>query len=169
MKKIFSILIVTIFCLGSAHAVDRGAPIEETLAIIKPDAVQRSLIGPIISMYEEAGLHVIAAEMLQLTKDRAGLFYREHKDRTFFKELVDYMTSGPIFVMVLEGPGAIEKNRELMGKTNPSEAKKGTIRALYGTDVQRNAVHGSDSQKSAEREITFFFSETEIYPRVYTQ
>lgn len=162
MKKFCVTFFLALFSFVSLHGAEK---VEQTLSIIKPDAVERNLIGPIVTVFEQAGLHVIAAQMLQLSSERAALFYQEHKDRTFFKELVTYMTSGPIFVMVLEGPNAVEKNRELMGSTNPKEAKPGTIRTLYGQDVQRNAVHGSDSQKSAEREIAFFFTSAEIFPK----
>lgn len=167
MKKFLVAFLLSLVSLHGAEPKEEPVPpkVEQTLSIIKPDAVQRDLIGPIITIFEQGGLHVVAGQMLELSPERAQLFYQEHKERTFFKDLVTYMTTGPIFVMVLEGPDAVAKNRELMGSTNPKEAKPGTIRALYGTDVQRNAVHGSDSQKSAEREIAFFFSSRQIFGR----
>jgi nucleoside-diphosphate kinase len=135
---------------------------EQTLSIIKPDAVKKGVIGKIIDRFESNGLRVAAMKMLQLDEERAGGFYAEHKERPFFKDLVEFMTSGPVVVMVLEGEDAIAKNRELMGATNPKEAKPGTIRADFAESIDANAVHGSDSKSSAEREIKYFFSENEI-------
>lgn len=138
---------------------------ERTLSIIKPDAVERNLIGAINAIFEQNGLQIVAQRMMQMTKDQASMFYMEHSDKPFYPELVSYMMSGPVVVQVLEGMDAIRKNRKLMGKTNPAEAEEGTIRKMYGTDVGHNCVHGSDSLNSVEREIQFFFSTTEIFSR----
>ncbi len=141
---------------------------EQTLSIIKPDAVAKNVIGEIYSRFEKAGLRIVAAKMMHLSKERAGEFYAEHKDRPFFSELVDFMSSGPVLVQVLEGENAIMKNRDLMGATFPKNAEPGTIRAdlcdIEG-DQGENAVHGSDSAESASSEIPFFFSNDEICPR----
>lgn len=139
--------------------------VERTLSIIKPDAVAKNAIGQIVSRFETGGLQVVAMKMLQLDDDSAGGFYAEHKERPFFKDLVEFMTSGPVIVQVLEGENAIAKNRELMGATNPAEAAPGTIRADFAKSIDANAVHGSDSPASAEREINYFFSAAEICPR----
>tara|TARA_A100001037_G_scaffold219053_1_gene196971 strand:+ start:303 stop:728 length:426 start_codon:yes stop_codon:yes gene_type:complete len=135
---------------------------QKTLSIIKPDAVARNLIGEIYHRFEANGLRIIGAKMLRLTEELAEGFYAEHVGKNFFEDLVDYMTSGPVMVQVLEGEEAIALNRELMGATNPKEAKKGTIRADYAESVSANAVHGSDSMSSAKREIEYFFSENEV-------
>ncbi len=134
-------------------------PTERTLSIIKPDAVAKNLIGEIYSRFERAGLRIVAARMLHLTEEQAGEFYAVHKDRPFFKDLVAFMTSGPVMVQVLEGEDAIAKNRELMGATNPKEAAPGTIRADFAETVDENAVHGSDAPETAAAEIAFFFPE----------
>ncbi len=139
--------------------------IERTLSIIKPDAVAKNAIGEIIARFEKAGLQVVAAKMLKLDDDKAGGFYAEHKERPFFKDLVGFMTSGPVVVQVLEGEDAIAKNRDLMGATNPKEAAPGTIRADFAETIDANAVHGSDSAESAAREIAYFFQDSEICPR----
>ena len=139
--------------------------IERTLSIIKPDAVAGDLIGTISSRFEQAGLRIVAARMLHLTRDRAEAFYAVHQERPFFDALVDFMISGPIMVQVLEGEDAIGRNRELMGATNPAEASPGTIRADFAFEITENAVHGSDSSESAASEITFFFGPGEICPR----
>lgn len=139
--------------------------IERTLSIIKPDAVAKNVVGEIISRFEKAGLQVVAGKMLQLNDVTAGGFYAEHKERPFFPALVEFMTSGPVFVQVLEGENAIAANRELMGATNPQEAAAGTIRADFAETIDANAVHGSDSATSAAREIAYFFSETELCAR----
>ena len=139
--------------------------VERTFAIIKPDAVAKTAIGEIISRFEKAGLKVVAAKMLHLSEEQAGGFYAEHKERPFFKDLVGFMTSGPVVVQVLEGDDAIAKNRDLMGATNPKEAAPGTIRADFAETIDANAVHGSDSPASAEREVAYFFSADEICPR----
>ncbi len=141
---------------------------ERTLSIIKPDAVAKNVIGEIYSRFEKAGLRIIAAKMLHLDKDKAGEFYAVHKERPFFGELVDFMSSGPVLVQVLEGENAILKNREIMGATFPKDAEPGTIRADFcdaDGDQGENAVHGSDSPESASTEIPFFFSEDELCPR----
>ena len=139
--------------------------VERTLSIIKPDAVGKNAIGQIISRFEEAGLQVIGPNMLHLSDAVAGVFYAEHKERPFYPDLVAFMTSGPVVVQVLEGEGAIGRNRELMGATNPQEAAAGTIRADFAQSIDANAVHGSDSAASAEREISYFFASSEICPR----
>ena len=139
--------------------------VERTLSIIKPDAVGKNAIGQIISRFEEAGLRVVGAKMLHLSDAVAGGFYGDHKERPFYPDLVAFMTSGPVVVQVLEGEGAIGRNRELMGATNPQEAAAGTIRADFAQSIDANAVHGSDSAASAEREISYFFASSEICPR----
>lgn len=139
---------------------------EQTLSIIKPDAVGQNQIGNIIEYFEREGLSVVAAKMVHLTKEQAKGFYAVHKDRPFFGELVEFMTSGPVLVMVLEGEDAISKNRQIMGATDPAKAEPGTIRADFATSIERNAVHGSDSQDTAKMEISFFFKPNEICPRV---
>ena len=139
--------------------------IERTISIIKPDAVSRNLIGEIYSRFERAGLKIIAAKMLHMSNDQANQFYAIHKDKPFFAELTAFMTSGPIMVQLLEGEGAVAKNRELMGATNPAEREKGTIRGDFSDTYNENAVHGSDSLDNARIETEFFFSEDEICPR----
>jgi nucleoside-diphosphate kinase len=131
--------------------------IERTLSIIKPDAVAKNVIGKIYSRFESNGLKIVEAKMLTLSKELAEGFYAEHKGRPFFDDLVAFMTSGPVVVQVLEGEGAINKNRELMGATNPQEAAEGTIRRDFAESIDANAVHGSDSPASAEREVAYFF------------
>ena len=133
-----------------------------TLSIIKPDAVQKNMIGKIIERLEANGLKIIAAKMLILTKQQAEQFYAIHKDRPFFKDLVNFITSGPVMIQVLEGPNAVEQNRKIMGATNPKEASIGTIRKDFAESIDRNAVHGSDSLENANIEISFFFAEYEI-------
>ncbi len=139
--------------------------IERTFSIIKPDAVSKNVIGEITSRFEKAGLKVVASKMLHLTQTQAEGFYAEHRERPFFPDLVGFMTSGPVIVQVLEGENAITANRDLMGATNPKEAEPGTIRADYAQSIDANAVHGSDSPESAEREIAYFFDDSEICPR----
>ncbi|GJM13598.1 MAG: nucleoside diphosphate kinase [Pseudohongiella sp.] len=136
--------------------------IERTLSIIKPDAVAKNVIGEIYARFEKAGLKIVAAKMLQLDDDSAGGFYAEHKERPFYKDLIEFMTSGPVMVTVLEGEGAVLMNRDLMGATNPAEAAAGTIRADYAKSIDANAVHGSDSTTSAAREVSYFFNDDEI-------
>jgi nucleoside-diphosphate kinase len=136
--------------------------IEQTLSIIKPDAVSKNVIGRIITRFEENGLHLVAAKLIHLTDELASGFYAEHDGKPFFNDLKNFMTSGPVFVQVLEGENAIQKNRDLMGATNPQEAEEGTIRADFAKSIDANAVHGSDSVDSAKREIEYFFSSKEI-------
>ena len=130
---------------------------ERTLSIIKPDATKRNITGKIISCFEESGLNIIAQKKILLTKERAEGFYSVHSDKPFFADLVNFMTSAPIIVQVLEGENAILKNREIMGATNPKDAIEGTIRKLYGISIDKNSVHGSDSVENAKKEIKFFF------------
>ena len=139
--------------------------VERTLSIIKPDAVAKNAVGQILSRFEAADLQVVALKMQQITQEQAEGFYAEHSERPFFKDLVAFMTSGPVSVQVLEGEGAILKNRDLMGATNPKEADAGTIRADFATSIDANAVHGSDSEASAAREVAYFFSDNEICAR----
>lgn len=139
--------------------------VERTLSIIKPDAVGKNIIGKIYSRFETNGLQIVASRMLHLSDELAGGFYAEHRERPFFPDLIEFMTSGPVVVQVLEGEGAISKNRELMGATNPKEAAEGTIRADFASSIDANAVHGSDSAESAAREIGYFFAASEICGR----
>ena len=139
--------------------------IERTLSIIKPDGVAKNIIGKIYSRFEKAELQIIAAKMLHLSKEQAGEFYAVHKERPFYGELIEFMTSGPVMVQVLEGENAISKNREVMGATNPREAAAGTIRADFAETVDENIVHGSDGPETARAEIAFFFQDNEICPR----
>lgn len=135
---------------------------QQTLSIIKPDAVKKGVIGKIIDRFESAGLRIAAAKKIKLSKCDASQFYAIHKERFFFNDLVDYMTSGPVVVMVLEGENAVAKNRELMGATDPKKAAPGTIRADFAESIDANAVHGSDSEENAKNEIAFFFAGREI-------
>jgi len=139
--------------------------VERTLSIVKPDAVEKNIIGEIYKRFESAGLRIVAAKMLHLTREQAEQFYAVHKDRPFFGPLVEFMTSGPVMVQVLEGEDAIAKNREVMGATNPKEAAPGTIRADFATTIDANAVHGSDAPETARTEIAFFFSDDDLCPR----
>jgi len=139
--------------------------IERTFSIIKPDAVAKNVIGGIYSRFEKAGLSIIAAKMLHLTLPQAEGFYAVHKERPFFNDLVEFMTSGPVMMQVLEGENAIALNRELMGATNPAEAAPGTIRADFADSIDANAVHGSDGPDTAKQEIAFFFTDDELCPR----
>lgn len=139
--------------------------LEQTLSIIKPDAVGQNMIGNIIEYFEKEGLCIVAAKMLHLSQEQAQGFYAVHKERPFFKELVEFMVSGPVLVMVLEGENAVARNRQIMGATDPSKAAAGTIRADFATSIDRNAVHGSDSLANAKTEIAFFFKPNEIFPR----
>ncbi|HCG94993.1 MAG TPA: nucleoside-diphosphate kinase [Halieaceae bacterium] len=139
--------------------------VEQTLSIIKPDAVAKNVTGQINSRFEAAGLQIVAQKMLRLSDELAGGFYAEHKERPFYPDLVAFMTSGPVVVQVLEGEGAILKNRELMGATNPAEADAGTIRADFAKSIDANAVHGSDSPASAAREIAYFFASSDLCSR----
>jgi nucleoside-diphosphate kinase len=135
---------------------------EQTLSIIKPDAVKKGVIGQIIDRFESNGLRIAAMKKMQLSEQVAGEFYEVHKERPFFGELVEFMTSGPVVVLVLEGDDAVAKNRELMGATDPKQAEPGTIRADFAESIDANAVHGSDSLENADREIKFFFSKIEV-------
>ena len=137
--------------------------IQRTLSIIKPDATSKNIIGKIIDRFEENGLKVVAGKLIHMDQAKAAGFYAEHEGRPFFPNLVEYMTSAPVFVQVLEGDNAVLKNRELMGATNPSEADPGTIRADFAETIDANAVHGSDSSDSAAREISYFFHDSEIF------
>ena len=137
-------------------------PIQRTLSIIKPDATKRNITGKIIQKFEDGGLSIIAQKRILLTQDQAEGFYSVHKERPFYNDLVSFMTSGPVVVQVLEGDNAIQKNREIMGATNPEEAKEGTIRAEYALNIEANSVHGSDSEDNAVTEISFFFDKNEI-------
>lgn len=138
---------------------------ERTLSIIKPDGVGRNVIGEIYKRFEGAGLKIVAARMMQLTQEQAEGFYAVHKERPFYKDLVLYMTSGPVMVQVLEGDGAISRNREIMGATDPKEAAPGTIRADYAESIDANVVHGSDAPDTARQEIAYFFGDDEICSR----
>ena len=140
-------------------------PIERTLSIVKPDGVGRNLVGEIISRFEKVGLRVVAARMMQLSQKEAEGFYAVHRERPFFKDLVKFMTSGPVVVQVLEGEGAIAKNREVMGATDPKKAAPGTIRADLAHSIDENVVHGSDAPDTATLEIAYFFREIELCPR----
>ena len=139
--------------------------IERTFSIVKPDGVEKNLIGEVYSRFEKAGLRIIAARMLHLSRQQAEGFYAVHKERPFYNDLVSYMTSGPVVVQVLEGENAIEMNREIMGATNPADADPGTIRADFAASIEENVVHGSDGPDTAREEISFFFSDDEICSR----
>ena len=139
--------------------------VERTLSIVKPDAVAKNVIGEIYSRFEKAGLRIVAAKMQHLSKEQAGAFYDVHRERPFFKDLVEFMTSGPVMVQVLEGDDAIAKNREVMGETNPKDAAPGTIRADFAVSIDENAVHGSDAPETAAVEIAFFFAGMNVYSR----
>ena len=139
--------------------------VERTLSIIKPDAVAKNVIGKIVSRFENDGLRIVASKMLRLSDAVAGGFYAEHAERPFYPALIEFMTSGPVVVQVLEGENAITRNRELMGATNPQDADAGTIRADFASSIDANAVHGSDSAQSASREIAYFFAESELCDR----
>jgi len=139
--------------------------IETTLSIIKPDGVEKNLIGEIYKRFESAGLQIVAARMMQLTKEQAEGFYAVHKDRPFYGDLVAYMTSGPVVVQALRGEGAVDLNRKLMGATNPADADAGTIRADHAASIEENVVHGSDAVDTARDEIAFFFGDDGVCPR----
>ncbi len=136
---------------------------EQTLSILKPDAIAKNIIGEIYSRFEKAGLKIVAAKMIRLTTSEAEDFYAIHKERPFYKSLVSFMCSGPIMIQVLEGDNAVKTNRDLMGATNPREAARGTIRADFADSIDENVVHGSDSEENAAKEVAFFFSADEIY------
>jgi len=139
--------------------------VEQTLSIIKPDGVQKNLIGEIYGRFEKAGLEIVAARMIHLSKEQAEGFYAVHAERPFFNDLVSYMTSGPVMVQALQGESAINTNREIMGATNPADADPGTIRADYAASIEENIVHGSDGPDTAAEEIAFFFGDNGICPR----
>ena len=139
--------------------------LERTFSIVKPDGVRKNLIGAVYQRFEQAGLRVISARMLQLSQAQAEGFYGVHRERPFFKDLVKYMTSGPVVIQVLEGENAVAKNRELMGATDPKKAAAGTIRADFASSIEENVVHGSDSPENAAIEIAFFFAGLDLYPR----
>ncbi|MFK8050350.1 MAG: nucleoside-diphosphate kinase [Halioglobus sp.] len=139
--------------------------VERTLSIVKPDAVAKNVVGQIVTRFESNGLQVVASRMMRLSEALAGGFYAEHAERPFFPALIEFMTSGPVVVQVLEGENAIAKNRDLMGATNPKEADAGTIRADFAESIDANAVHGSDSPESAAREIAYFFAASEVCSR----
>ena len=139
--------------------------IEQTFSIIKPNAMKKNAIGDIISMFEANGLKIAALKITVLSKSKAEEFYAEHKERPFFGSLVGFMTEGPVVLMVLEGENAVEKNRKIMGATNPANADEGTLRKLYAKSIEANAVHGSDSQAAADREINYFFDKNEVKAR----
>lgn len=139
--------------------------VEQTLSIIKPDGVQKNLIGETVSRFENAGLEVVAARMMHLSKEQAQEFYAVHKERPFFDDLIKYMTSGPVFVQALQGDDAVARNREIMGATDPSDADPGTIRADHAASIEENVVHGSDAAETAAAEIAFFFADDGVCPR----
>ena len=139
--------------------------LERTLSIVKPDGVARNLIGEVYRRFEQSGLRIIAARMLSMSEAQAERFYAVHRERPFFRSLVRYMSSGPIVAQVLEGDGAVARNREIMGATDPKQAARGTIRADLASSIEENVVHGSDSPETAAREIAFFFSDLELWPR----
>ena len=139
--------------------------VEQTLSIIKPDGVEKNLIGEIYSRFEKAGLQIVAARMLHLSKEQAEEFYAVHSERPFYKDLVSYMRSGPVMVTVLEGESAIDKHREIMGATNPADADPGTIRKDFAASIEENVVHGSDGPETAGQEIAFFFGDDGVCPR----
>lgn len=139
--------------------------VEQTFSIVKPNAVKKNVIGEILARFEQKGLRIGAAKLVQLTREKAEGFYIEHKDRPFFQSLIHFMTSGPVLLMVLEGEDAISRNREIMGATDPAKAAEGTIRKDFADSIEANAVHGSDSVNSAEREISYFFEKNEIHKR----
>ena len=140
-------------------------PVERTLSIIKPDAVAKNVIGQIAARFEQAGLAIVAARMMWLSRQQAEGFYAVHRERPFFRDLVEFMTSGPVMIQVLEGENAVQKNRDLMGATDPRKAAKGTIRADFAQSIDANAVHGSDAPETARAEIAYFFPGYEIFPR----
>lgn len=170
-KKILIIVLSVILKLNIAHGAETKENsentmiLEKTLSIIKPDGVANNLIGKINSKLENSGLKIVAMKMTLLTRAEAEGFYTVHKARPFFKDLVDFMISGPVVIQVLEGQDAVAKNREIMGATNPNDAAEGTIRKEFASSIDANCVHGSDSLENAKIEIAYFFAETEIYSR----
>jgi nucleoside-diphosphate kinase len=162
VERLFAVVLRTLKSSKPGHDL---MAVERTFSIVKPDAVAKNVIGKIYSRFESNGLQVVASKMLRLSEEVAGGFYAEHSERPFFPALIEFMTSGPVVVQVLEGENAISKNRELMGATNPQEADAGTIRADFAESIDANAVHGSDSPESAAREIAYFFDADEICAR----
>lgn len=165
MKKLLLLaacLFSAISPLASAQPAEQAQVNQQTLSIIKPDAVSDNHIGDIISRFEKQNLRIAAIKMMKLSLQQAGDFYAVHKERPFYKDLVEYMSSGPVVVMVLSGPDAVAKNRAIMGATDPKKAAPGTIRADFARSIQQNAVHGSDAPETAKQEIAFFFSPAEI-------
>ena len=167
MNKFFSTLCVlgASLCLHAKEPAPQKS-LQQTLSIIKPDAVDADKIGHIVARIEEEGMHVVAMKMVELKKEDASRFYVEHKERPFYNGLVAYMTSGPVIALVVEGENAVDNYRKLMGATDPRKASPGTIRGDFGTNIERNAVHGSDSLENAKKEIAFFFAGDQIYPRI---
>ena len=167
MKKLFSVLLGMCLSVFTTPAFSQEnpvqPPVEQTLSIIKPEAVEANCIGGIIQMIEQAGIKVVALKMTQLSKEEAAQFYSVHKERPFYNDLIAYMSSGPIVVQVLEGPDAVKTYRNLMGPTKPVQGDSKTIRGKYGKDIEKNAVHGSDSVENAQIEIKFFFTPANIY------
>lgn len=162
IKKFLAALFFASASLQAAEEPEKAPVIEQTLSIIKPDAVEKNQIGEILEYFENANLKVVAAKLVRISPEQAKLLYAPHKDKAFYHDLVAFMTSGPVFVQVLEGEDAIAVNRQVMGPTDPKKASPGTIRADFGTDVQHNAVHGSDSPQNAKTEISIFFKSDEI-------
>jgi len=165
LRTISSFLIAMAISCGFIEAAEMSPAKEQTLSIIKPDAVAANHIGEIIAKFEKNGLRIAAIAMKHLTKQQAGEFYAVHKDRPFYPGLVEFISSGPVVVMVLEGQNAIAKNREIMGATDPKKADQGTIRAEFAKSIGENAVHGSDSKEAAQNEISFFFKPDQIFSR----
>lgn len=169
--KLSRYLILPVFCFsivslfGEETSKDISLTSEKTLSIVKPDAVAKNQIGNILSRFEKNGLKIVAAKMVHLSQKDAEAFYEVHKEKPFYNDLVKFMSSGPIMVTVLEGESAIAKNREIMGATNPKNAKEGTIRKDFAESIDKNAVHGSDSPDTAKKEISFFFKDDEIFSR----
>ena len=164
MKSIFAFFAAAFIAItGASFAADASPAKQQTLSIIKPDAVAANHIGEIIARFEKAGLRIAALRMELLSKEKASQFYAVHKDRPFFNDLTTFMSSGPIVAIVLEGENAVAKNREIMGATDPAKAAEGTLRADFAQSVTKNAVHGSDAPETAKEEIAFFFQPNEIY------
>ena len=164
MKSIFAFFAAAFIAItGASFAEDASPAKQQTLSIIKPDAVAANHIGEIIARFEKAGLRIAALRMELLSKEKASQFYAVHKDRPFFNDLTTFMSSGPIVAIVLEGENAVAKNREIMGATDPAKAAEGTLRADFAQSVTKNAVHGSDAPETAKEEIAFFFQPNEIY------
>lgn len=185
LTKLFFCSLFSVCCLSAAEVSESGTDsikssdlsiseptseqivqMEHTLSIIKPDAVENNIVGEILEYLENAGLKIVASKMVRLTPEQAKSFYAVHKDKAFFPNLIAYMTSGPVILQVLEGEDAVAVNRQVMGATDPGKASPGTIRSDFGIDIERNAVHGSDSLENAKKEISFFFKSDEIYSQI---